>query len=629
MQQLTHNELVVLLLQISIMLMFGKLFGEIAKKFKQPSVIGEILAGVILGPTVMGTLFPELLSELFPRQGSSPIALHAFTSVSVVLLLFIAGLEVELPIVISQGKKSFLTSLFGISLSFSLGFLAAPFIASTMVKVPSGNEFVFALFMGTAMSITALPVIARTLMDLGIFKSSIGMLIISSAMIDDLVGWMIFSVILGMLNQDVHHSIGMTILATIAYAGLMLTIGRRLIDKLLPWVNNHLSFPGGILAIALTLGFLGGAFTEYIGIHAIFGAFIVGIAFGDSIHMSSKTKEIIHDFVSNIFAPLFFVSIGLKVNFVANFQLDLVLFVLLLAFVGKTIGCTIGARLGGFSRKEALAVGFGMNARGAMEIILASLALQAGLIDQKMFVALVVMALITSLSSGYLIRMFLPENIQKNNLPSGFIIMGDNPLGHYIAKYLIAQKISVLITDPSKDKLSQTKSDLLTYQGNILDKGVVERLDLSRYSNFLALSEDDDLNAKACKIFEHQFGEDRVFRLISKKESHSSSLSLPENILFRGTHWHYSTIQRIIAKTPALSYIPFDTDESLNKFISFSNNRKRIIPLFIKRKNKQLEPLCSHPTNVQPGDNLVYIDLNKEALPKSVKPNSEKELVVK
>ncbi|MCU0444241.1 MAG: NAD-binding protein [Microscillaceae bacterium] len=207
--------------------------------------------------------------------------------------------------------------------------------------------------------------------------------------------------------------------------------------------------------------------------------------------------------------------------------------------------------------------------------------------------------------------------------------MGDNPLGHYIAKYLIAQKISVLITDPSKDKLSQTKSDLLTYQGNILDKGVVERLDLSRYSNFLALSEDDDLNAKACKIFEHQFGEDRVFRLISKKESHSSSLSLPENILFRGTHWHYSTIQRIIAKTPALSYIPFDTDESLNKFISFSNNRKRIIPLFIKRKNKQLEPLCSHPTNVQPGDNLVYIDLNKEALPKSVKPNSEKELVVK
>jgi Kef-type K+ transport system membrane component KefB len=629
MQQLAHHEIVILLLQISIMLIIGRFLGEVAKKLKQPSVVGEIIAGLILGPTIFGYYFPEIFSELFPKQGHSPIALHGFTSVSVVLLLFIAGLEVELPIVLNHSKKSFLTSLFGISFAFTLGFFSAPLIADNFVSVPDDKRLIFALFMGTAMSITALPVIARTLMDLGIFKSPIGMLIISSAMIDDLVGWMIFSMILGMMNETTQNGLWFTIGATVFYAIFMLTIVRRLFDRFLPWINNHLSFPGGILSFALTMGFLGAAFTEYIGIHAIFGAFIVGIALGDSIHMSSKTKEIIHDFVSNIFAPLFFVSIGLKVNFVANFDLQLVLFILFLAFLGKTFGCTLGSYIGGFKFNEALAIGFGMNARGAMEIILATLALQAGMIDQKMFVALVIMAIVTSISSGYLIRLFLPDNLESDNEPNGVIIMGDNPLGHYIAKYLNAQKISVLITDPSKTRLANGKTDLTSFQGNILDKSVYERLDLSRYSKFLALSDDDDINLKACKTFSHLFGDNKVFRLITRKESHSASLSLDENILFRGVHWQYSSLQRIITKNPVISHISFDNEESLNKFIAFSNNKKRIIPLFIQHKGKGLEPVSSYAANIQDGDTLIYIDLHKDAIPKSVKPSVEKETISK
>lgn len=629
MQQLAHHEIVILLLQISVMLIFGRFLGEVAKKLKQPSVIGEIIAGLILGPTIFGYYFPELFSELFPKEGHSPIALHGFTSVSVVLLLFIAGLEVELPIVINHSKKSFLTSIFGIIFPFSIGFFTAPFIADNLVSVPEDKRIIFALFMGTAMSITALPVIARTLMDLGIFKSPIGMLIISSAMIDDLTGWMIFSMILGMMNETSSNGLWFTIGATIFYAIFMLTIVRRLLDRFLPWINNHLSFPGGILSFALTMGFLGAAFTEYIGIHAIFGAFIVGIALGDSIHMSSKTKEIIHDFVSNIFAPLFFVSIGLKVNFIANFNWQLVLLILFLAFLGKTIGCSLGSYIGGFKLRESLAVGFGMNARGAMEIILATLALQAGMIDQKMFVALVVMAIVTSISSGYLIRLFLPENHETNNEPNGVIIMGDNPLGHYIAKYLNSQKISVLITDPSKNRLANGKSDLTSFQGNILDKSVYERLDLGRYGKFLALSEDDDINLKACKTFSHLFGDDKVFRLITKKESHSASLSLDENILFRGVHWHYLSLHRIIIKNPLISHISFDTEDSLNKFIAFSNNRKRIIPLFIQHKAKDLDPVSSYAVSIKEGATLIYIDLHKDAVPKSVKPDLEKETISK
>lgn len=187
----------------------------------------------------------------------------------------------------------------------------------------------------------------------------------------------------------------------------MLTIGRGLLNRLLPWINKKLAWPGGLLSLSLSLCFLAAAFTEYIGIHAVFGAFIIGIALGDSEHMSERAKEIVHQFINNIFAPLFFVAIGLKVNFLANFDLWLTLVILVIAFAGKIIGSGIGTRLGGFTWRESLAAGFGMNARGAMGIILGIVALENGIINEKVFVSLVIMALITSMTSGPLMRWML------------------------------------------------------------------------------------------------------------------------------------------------------------------------------------------------------------------------------
>ena len=632
MQSLSHHQIVILLLQLSIMLILGKLLGEVAKKLKQPAVIGEIIAGIILGPTVLGTIFPEIMIELFPKQGNSPIALHGLTSVSVILLLFIAGLEVELPTVIHQGKKALLNSFLGISISFTIGFCTVWFYPSLFNFSPE-RHLIYALFIGTALSITALPIIARTLMDLGIFKSHIGLLIVASAMMDDLIGWIIFSIILGMMDANAEGSVLLTVIATVGFAALMLTIGRRLLDRFLPWINHRLSFPGGILSVSIALCFLGAAFTEYIGIHAIFGAFIVGVAMGDSIHMSSKSKEIIHDFVTNIFAPLFFVSIGLKVNFVANFDWFLSLLVLTMAFCGKTIGCTLASRISGFSIRESFAIGFGMNARGAMEIILATLALQAGVIDQFMFVALVVMALLTSMSSGYLMKILLPKDIITHNEPEGIVVMGDNEIGLFTARFLAHKKIPVLLVDSSKTKMGISKIDNLPFQANILKKGVIERLDLSRYGQFVALTENDEENESGCKIFAQEFGDAQAFRLISKKESQSASLSLPENILFRGIHWHYSAVEKIIKKNKDLEVneISFDSEASLNKFITFNNNKKQIIPLFILQGKRKLKPVSSKQLEIEAGDKLLYIDIHRQ-IPKSIKPkvnNFEKTMVEK
>jgi len=264
--------------------------------------------------------------------------------------------------------------------------------------------------MGTAMAITALPVIVRILMDLNIFKSRMGMLVVASAMVDDVVGWLIFSVILGMIGKEGGTmSVFYTTILTVGFVVFMLTIGRGLLNRVLPWVNKKLAWPGGVLSISLALCFLGAAFTEYIGIHAVFGAFIVGVAVGDSEHFSERAKEIVHQFINNIFAPLFFVSIGLRVNFIANFDPLLTLIILVIAFAGKIIGSGTGTKLGGFTWRESLAAGFGMKARGAMEIILGIVALENGLINEKVFVSLVIMALVTSMSSGPLMKWMLKK----------------------------------------------------------------------------------------------------------------------------------------------------------------------------------------------------------------------------
>ena len=415
MGKLGHADVVHLLVQLSIMLVMGRLFAELLRKLNQPAVIGEIIAGILLGPTVLGMLEPTWFEALYPPNAAAGIVLTGFVQVAVIMLLFIAGLEVDLHIVMQQGRQALTTSMFGLIIPFSIGFIFPYFFPTFFGIADANGRLTFALFMGTAMAITALPVIVRILMDLNLFKSKMGLLVVASAMVDDLIGWIIFSVLLGLIGKKTgeHMPLLNTIVLTIGFAAFMLTIGRGLLNRLLPWINRKMAWPGGVLSVSLALCFLAGAFTEYIGIHAIFGSFLMGVALGDSEHFSERAKEIVHQFINNIFAPLFFVSIGLRVNFFLNFDLGLTLIILAIAFTGKIVGSGLGTRLGGFSWKESLAAGFGMNARGAMEIILGLIALENGLINEKVFVSLVIMALITSMTSGPLMKWSLARKWER------------------------------------------------------------------------------------------------------------------------------------------------------------------------------------------------------------------------
>lgn len=417
MGKLSHADVVQLLVQLGIMLIMGRLLAELARKLKQPAVVGEIIAGILLGPTILGMINPDWFHALFPVPSGAGTVLTGLVQVAVVMLLFIAGLEVDLQIVWQQGKRAVTTSLFGLVIPFVIGFVFPYYFPEFFGIAETGEHLTFALFMGTAMAISALPVIVRILMDLNLFRSRMGLLVVASAMVDDVIGWMIFSVILSMIGKGSGMPLWYTILLTFGFATLMLTVGRGVFNRVLPWVNRKLAWPGGVLSISLALCFLGAAFTEYIGIHAIFGAFIIGVALGDSKHFSERAKEIVHQFINNIFAPLFFVSIGLRVNFFVNFDLGLTVIIILIAFVGKIIGAGLGTRMiGGFTWKESLAAGFGLNARGAMEIILGLIALENGLINEKVFVSLVIMALVTSMTSGPLMKWSLNRTGKDSSL---------------------------------------------------------------------------------------------------------------------------------------------------------------------------------------------------------------------
>lgn len=406
--RLNAEQLTVFLTGISIMLLLARLLGELFIKLKQPSIIGEILAGVILGPTVMGMLMPGFSSWLFPKTPEIQVAMDGIFSLAVVMLLLVSGLEVDLSVVIRQSKTAFLTSFMGIAFPFLLGFSLAYLYPDYFGINDERMRLIFALFMGTAMSISALPVIARTLMDLNLMRTETGLIILAAAMFGDLAGWIIFSLILSMMGAG-HEGMSFSdkILLILGFTVFMLLIGRKIVNKIFPYIQKYFVHPGGVLNFIFILGFLSAAFTEFVGVHAIFGAFIVGITIGDTAHLREKTREIVNQFVTNIFAPLFFVSIGLRVNLITNFDPLLVSIVIFIAFAGKVIGCGLGAYWGGMNRRDSLVIGFGMNSRGAMEIILGLLALQFGLIQEKVFVALVIMAVFTSLISTPVMNYFL------------------------------------------------------------------------------------------------------------------------------------------------------------------------------------------------------------------------------
>lgn len=399
-----HPELVQFLLGLAALLGVARGLGEICRKLGLPAVMGEILAGILIGKTLLGRVAAPAFTWLFPT-GTVQTLLSGYTTVAVVLLLVVAGLEIDLSVVRRSGRGVLLTSLLGALVPFALGWGMSQILPDSDLADPS-RRGLHAAFLGIALSISALPVIARTLMDLGILKTEIGLLVISSAVVDDLIGWTAFSVLARQFASHEEASlagIGISVGMTIVFVVLTLLVVRPLADLVLAKMQpDPATEPpmGRVLSLIMVLALLGAAATQALGMHAVFGGFVMGLAVGDSKRLRQHTRHVLQEFVTHVFTPVFFATMALRIDFAEAFDLRLIGIVLAISCVAKVAGCAVGSRVSGAGWREALAIGFGMNSRGAMEILLASLALEAKIIRPSVFVSLVVMAIVTSMISG-------------------------------------------------------------------------------------------------------------------------------------------------------------------------------------------------------------------------------------
>ncbi len=409
---MAHHELILFFLQLSIMLACALIFGQLMHRLRQPVVLGELIGGLLLGPTIFGLLAPGWYAWLFPPSETLALARDSVIKLGMLFFMFVAGLEVNLNHLQARAWSTTLTSILGIAAPFGAGFGAVLLWPNLWGLQAVEQPVLFGLFIGAALSISALPVIARTLSDLGLLKQELGLIIIAAATLNDLIGWSLFAVILSNLSPDQPATAGLwlTLALVTIFLAVILIIGRWFGRRGLIWIQSHLTWPNGFIAIVAIFVLIAAAIAEAIGIHAFFGAFLVGVGMQQHVAQPHQVYKAIEQIAFGFLAPIYFVSIGLGADFAANFDITLILVVIIVATVGKVVGASGGAWLSGMSPKESLAVGFGLNARGAMEIILASVALEYGLIDQRLFVALVIMALVTSMLSGPMIRILLKKH---------------------------------------------------------------------------------------------------------------------------------------------------------------------------------------------------------------------------
>jgi Kef-type K+ transport system membrane component KefB len=404
---MTSKEFVELLVQLAVMLLAGVTFGAILRRFRQPSVVGEMAAGVIIGVTVLGSLAPAVYDWIFASSDLVTSTRSDFIKIGMLFFLFVAGSEVDLSDIRTLGRRSLIIGLIGTLLPIAAGIGLVYVTPMSMWGESVGiSRLAFSAFIGMNLANSANPVLARILIDLGLMKSRLATVMMTATVIDDLVNWTLYAIILGSVTtvagSGSDRPLGLDLLlVALLFVGVLGGV-RWLAPKLVALARRYLAWPNGYVAVA-SLTILGiSAVSEAIGVQGFLGAFLAGVAFSSVAAGVGATGHKSLTYVSiAFFAPLFFVGMALRVNFIESFDVVLVVTVVVFALVSKLVSVLIGVRAAGLPvGREAWAIAWGLNARGATGIILAATGLQAGIINDEVFVALVVMAIVTSLLAG-------------------------------------------------------------------------------------------------------------------------------------------------------------------------------------------------------------------------------------
>ncbi len=420
-----HHDVLVLLVQIAVLLATARLLGEVAQRLKQPSIVGELLAGIVLGPSMLSGWFPALGNWLVPHTPTGGHLLEEVSMFGALFLLLLTGLEMDLQLVKLRARTAIAVSLGGIATSFSAGFALAWILPDSLVGT-GDSRIVFSLFVAITLAISAIPVVAKVLMDLDALRRDVGQTIIAAGMSDDTIGWILLSVVLALADtgQLDAATIGLTLGKVLGFIAVSFLVVWPLVERVLNGVQDRGVSRDRITSLVVVLMFAWAAATQALHIEAALGAFLMGVLLGQMRRLPHDVVEKIETLSLSIFAPIFFASAGLKVDLKALMEprlLAITLAVIAVATGGKVIGTYLGARyLGGRPHWNSLAYGAALNARGAMAILIAPIGLRLGIISTEMFSVIVVMAIVTSLMAPPALRFVLnrlePDAAEKERL---------------------------------------------------------------------------------------------------------------------------------------------------------------------------------------------------------------------
>lgn len=388
---------VLFFLQLAFILGVCRLVGWLAKRAGQSQVVSEMIAGVLMGPSLFGLVLPGVQELVFPKQ--SMTILFAVSQVGLSLYMFLIGLEFDIGLIRKRLRSALSVSLAGIVVPFFLGGVLATFLAGDgEFFAPGVSRLEAVLFMGASMSITAFPMLARIIHERGLSGTSLGTLALAAGSLDDAAAWCVLAIVLASFAGDPAFAM-IAIGGGVAYAVLLVTVGRRLLARLGAIVEREGAMSSGMLTVTLMLVMLGSWFTDWIRIYAVFGAFVMGVAMPRG-KFADEVTRLVGPLTTTFLLPLFFVYSGLntRIGLVNTPALWLVaLLVLIAATVGKGVACWLAARLNGEPNREALAIGTLMNARGLMELMILNIGLERGIIQPTLFTIMVMMAIATTL----------------------------------------------------------------------------------------------------------------------------------------------------------------------------------------------------------------------------------------
>ena len=394
------------LLALTVIMVTARVVGVVFSKLNQPAVIGEVVGGIMLGPSLLGRFAPDVQASLLPAHAAPMLGI--LSQLGVILYMFLVGLELDLHALRSRARTTIAISNAGIIVPFTMG--AALSWALFDRYAPAGVSFTsFALFLGVSMSITAFPVLARILGDRGLQRTPMGMMALTCAAIDDVSAWCLLAFVVS-VTQATPGAAVVTVALTALYIALMMTVGRRVMTAIVSRLDASSRIGEQSLTLILAAVLLSALATEFIGVHAIFGAFLLGAIVPHESSAARQVREKIEDIVRVLLLPAFFAFTGLRTEIgllqtAADWMICAA--IIAVAIAGKFGGATLAARLTGLSWRDASALGILMNTRGLVELIVLNIGLDLGVITPRLFTMLVLMALVTTMMTSPILTRLL------------------------------------------------------------------------------------------------------------------------------------------------------------------------------------------------------------------------------